>query len=338
MKVYINRATDPYENLASEEYLLEHEKEDVFLVWRNAPSVIIGKNQNAFAEVNLDFTRENQIAVVRRLTGGGAVFHDLGNVNFTFISQKAGQEIDFSRFAAPIVDALGELGVDAFLSGRNDLVVRTEDGEKKISGNAQCRFTAGDGSEKTMHHGTLLFDADLSRLQGALNVDPTKLQSKGIRSVRSRVANLRDLLGDENASMTVETFMDYLASFASERYGVPICEFDGETKAGIARLSENKYATDEWNLGRCGNFDFENVKRFPFGKIELSLTVREGKIADALIRGDFFGTADPVLITEGLRGIRYDRESVSKRLTELPVPECVSGAAAEDFVSVLFGE
>ena len=185
-------ATDPYFNLAAEEYVLEKGEGAAFLLWRNGPSVIIGKNQNAFAQLRLPFVQANHIQVARRLTGGGAVFHDLGNINFTFITDASEHDqIDFARFTAPIIANLKQFGVAATLNGRNDLLAVG----RKISGNAQCVYHTEDGRRRLLHHGTLLFSADLSRLSGALQVNREKMESKGIESVVSRVANIRELPG-----------------------------------------------------------------------------------------------------------------------------------------------
>ena len=206
MKIISHHLTEPAFNLASEEYMLNTSQDDICMLWRNSPAVIIGRYQNAYAEINLPFVRENHISVIRRLTGGGAVFHDLGNLNFTFISDGKRSALDFARFTEPIVQALQNLGLQASLSGRNDL---TLDG-LKFSGNAQCVYTVkGDGAPryKTMHHGTLLFHADLSRLTGALCADPEKIQSKGITSVRSRVTNLAQHM---KTPMSIECVQIYL--------------------------------------------------------------------------------------------------------------------------------
>ena len=334
MKLYINDSLNPYFNLAAEEYLLDHAADDIILFWRNAPAVIIGKNQNAFAQINLDFTRAHNIAVVRRLTGGGAVFHDPGNINFTFISPPGGRlaagiregGLDFAHFAAPVIDALCGLGVDASLSGRNDIMV---DG-RKISGNAQCVYNG-----VTMHHGTLLFSADVSAMQGALNVDPTKLRSKGIDSVRSRVANLCELLPTE-LRMDAPVFMAYLVHAMEARYGVTAERFTDAMCAGIQALADGKYATDAWNLRRFGSFGASRRKRFPFGSVELELTVREGRIDALAIGGDFFGMRDAGELAEALCGTEYARCAVTARLAEIPVDAYISGCTAAEFVSVLF--
>ena len=193
---YRTDVTDPYFNLAMEEYLIDTAgDEEIFILWRNEPSVIIGRNQNAFSELDVSFAREHDIKVVRRLTGGGAVFHDLGNINYTFISPDIdGGSLNFARFCEPIVRALRALGLDASLSGRNDILAEG----RKVSGTAQCVR-----SGHVMHHGTLLWDADFSAMAGVLRPDTEKLAAKGIKSVRSRVGNIRALLaelGDERQS------------------------------------------------------------------------------------------------------------------------------------------
>lgn len=340
MKLYINTHTDPYFNLASEEYLLTHAEDDIIMLWRNEASVIIGKNQNAFAEINFDFTREHNIKVVRRLTGGGAVFHDLGNVNFTFISPSGGKladgirdgGLDFAHFTAPIITALRSLGVDAALSGRNDIIVRTEDGERKVSGNAQCVL---DGV--TLHHGTLLFSAEMSRLQGALNVDPTKLKSKGIASVRSRVANIRDLLsGDvrERVSDAV-TFEAYLAEWLSREFACAAEHLSEDAQSAIQALTDEKYSTDEWNLRRFGSFERHCRRRFEFGSVEVSFSIKNGVIADIAIGGDFFGVRDADTLADVLRGTDYSRTAIEKALHSFPIGDCISGANAKNIADLL---
>jgi len=332
MKLYINENLDPYFNLAAEEYLIRHTDDDIAMLWRNSPAVIIGKNQNAFCEVDLDFTRTHDIAVVRRLTGGGAVFHDPGNINFTFISPPHGAlsegiqagGLDFAHFCAPILDALRAIGVDASLSGRNDIVA---DG-RKISGNAQCVL---DGV--TMHHGTLLFSAELARMQGALRADPAKLHSKGIASVRSRVANIADL---QSKVTGAEEFLACLTYALEQRYSVTAERFTDDMTAQIRALAEEKYASDAWNLDRMGTFDMTRRKRFPYGSVEISLTVKNGRMEEIRITGDFFGVRDASGLAEQLRGTAYRREAAAQKLAEIPVGDYIFGAESADLLAILF--
>ncbi len=340
MKLYLNTHTDPHFNLAAEEYFITHAADDIIMLWRNEPAVIIGKNQNAYAEINLDFTEKNGVKVVRRLTGGGAVFHDLGNVNFTFISPKGSAlsngiregGLDFAHFTRPIISALSSLGINARLSGRNDIVVDCEDGEKKVSGNAQCVIGG-----VTMHHGTLLYSASMERLQGALNVDASKLKSKGIASVRSRVANIRELLSDELAANVGDAvgFMSFLGEYLSREFSVAPEAFSAADAREIELLADEKYRTDAWNLRRFATFEHTVKHRFCFGTVEASMRVENGIITDVSIIGDFFGVRDICELSEHLCGVPLTRAAISDRLRGVSVGEYISGAHAEDIADLL---
>ena len=340
MKLYLNTHTDPQFNLAAEEYLITHAADDIIMLWRNEPAVIVGKNQNAYAEINLDFTEKNGVKVVRRLTGGGAVFHDLGNVNFTFISQAGGAlsegiregGLDFAHFTRPIIDAMCTLDIAAKLSGRNDIIVDTPDGERKVSGNAQCVLNG-----VTMHHGTLLYSASLERLQGALNVDASKLKSKGIASVRSRVANIYDLLDTKAKARIGDVigFMAFLSEYLSREFNVSAEAFTPEIECEISALADAKYRTDEWNLRRFATFERTVKRRFDFGSVELAMSVKDGAIADIHIFGDFFGVRDTALLEDALRGTVLSREDTESALEALPVGEYISGASARDIANLL---
>lgn len=294
MTIILNEHTDPYFNLAAEEYLIDHAEGEVMMLWRNAPSVIIGKNQNAYAEINEPFVRAKGIKVVRRLTGGGAVFHDLGNVNYTFIVPRgSGEALDFARFAMPVVEALRRLGVPAEFSGRNDILI---DG-KKVSGSAQCVRNG-----KTMHHGTLLFRSDMTELAGALNVDPEKIKAKGIKSVRARVGNIGDRLPDHD----VLSFKHYLEScFDGEKRG-----FTDEEEKGIALLRDRKYAAWEWNFGESKALSVLKKKYFPFGQVAFELSADGGVITGCVITGDFFGVSDVSELAARLVGTRMECEAL----------------------------
>lgn len=334
MRIIENRSVDPYFNLAAEEYLLEYADTDVFMLWRNQNAVVIGRNQNAWAEVNVPYTEEHGISVVRRLSGGGAVFHDLGNVNFTYITTPPlDRTIDFSRFTAPILQALSELGVQAAADGRNDLTA----GGAKISGNAQCVFRRQDGSERLLHHGTLLLGADLSHLSGALLVSPEKIRSKGIASVRSRVANLRDIPGFP--AMTTEAFMQHLLHCA-ERQGdafrLPLTQAETE---GILVLREKKYQTWEWNFGASMRHDASCRARFPFGGICADFSVREGKIHDLRLHGDYFGCAPVSVLEHALEDVPLREDALRQAMQSLPSPvgEYIAGAQMDDLTALLLG-
>ncbi len=340
MKLYINHNKNAYFNLASEEYFIGKAREDIILLWRSEPSVIIGKNQNAYTQVKVEAAREQGVKIVRRLTGGGAVFHDPGNLNFTFISPKNGElskgiadgGLDFAHFTKPIISALSSLGLAAELSGRNDIVVKTDEGERKISGNAQCVV---DGT--TMHHGTLLFSANLEKLASLLNTDPSKLKGKGITSVRSRVANIYDLLSEDARGKVpdVPEFIRYLADYLKRELSAEILEFSFEDTAAIEKLTLEKYCRDEWNIKKNGDFESFSEERFDFGKVEISLSAKEGKIASIHISGDFFGEEDVNGLAAALIGTELSRDAIMAKLSEIQVSKYIFGADSEKICGLI---
>lgn len=326
MKIIFQNTTDPYFNLALEEYLLRQCEGDIFLLWINSPCIVVGRNQNTLAEINYDYVREHNIPVVRRQTGGGAVFHDLGNVNFTFI-QDNGTE-NFSNYAVycrPIIEVLGLLGVPAELSGRNDLLI---DG-KKFSGNAQCAWHG-----RMMHHGCIMFDANVSHLADALRVNPLKIQSKGIKSVRSRVTNITEHL---SAPLPMEEFCEMVLQKieqenpGSERYTLSEADI-----AAVRALREEKYATWEWNFGYKKEFSFHKDGYFPGGLLDVRMNILEDKIQDIRIFGDYFGLGDVSELEEHLRGTPYNPQAVKARLEELDISAYFSGITTEELLTVFF--
>ncbi len=321
MRVIYNNSLDPYFNQAAEEYLIDNSNESIFMLWRNENTVVIGKNQNAYAEVNSEFVKEHNIKVSRRLTGGGAVFHDKGNVNFTFIvPELEAKTLDFARFTAPIISALGELGVKAELSGRNDILAEG----KKVSGNAQCVYHG-----KVMHHGTLLYCADMSKVQGALNVDPEKMKSKGIKSVRSRVANIADMI---EKKLAVEEFISYLLERAQGR----LQNFSDAEKTEIQNLAESKYSTWDWIWGKSKEYSVYNKKYYPYGLLEAGVAVSGGVIEQVSLQGDYFGVKDIAQLEEALCGLRYDIDVLKAALEKLNIEEYIMGAKPDDLISLLF--
>jgi len=308
--------------MAAEHYLLQNFKteDDVFMLWRNSPAVIIGRNQNTYAEVNSQYAADHDIAVVRRLTGGGAVFHDLGNLNYTFISNADDDNtLNFARFCAPIIDALHDMGCNAELSGRNDITV----GGKKISGSAQCVKNG-----RIMHHGTLLYCSDLSMVAGSLNVSADKLVSKGIKSVSSRVANIKELASSQ---MDVMEFAEYLLG----RINGNRREFDSGEIKEIEALRDDIYSKWEWNYGKSQRFENEVRGRFPFGGVAFEYALEKGIICEMRITGDFFGRLDISHLEEKLRGCRFEAASLTERLQN--VGDYISGATADDIAAFLAG-
>ena len=326
MRVIFHGSPDPYFNLAAEEWLLDNVPDDVFVLWRNDRSVIVGKNQNTWAEVDDAYVREAGIAVVRRLTGGGAVFHDPGNVNYTFIT--AGGGIDFARFTEPVIRALASLGVEASLSGRNDLV--TADGAK-ISGSAACVRRTPFG-ERRLHHGTLLFDADLSEMARALTPDAEKLRTKAVASVKNRVANIK-ALSPELAAVDSAGFASMIADFAAAEFHATASDLTDTEREGIAALADSKYRTWEWNFGESPAFEAEKKRRFPYGTVEVGLRAEKGRIAELAVTGDFFSTEDVAALCERLRGARLEREALAPLLAD--VGRFIEGASPGEICDLI---
>ena len=321
--------TDPRINLAIEEYVLKNmdiEKDDYLLFYINQPSIIIGKNQNTIEEINTDYVDENGIIVVRRLSGGGAVYHDLNNLNFSFLTKDDGDAfMNYRRFTKPVVDALKKLGVDAELSGRNDILAEG----KKVSGNAQF-VTKG----RMFSHGTLLFKTDIDAVVGSLKVKQDKIESKGIKSVRSRVGNISDFLKEP---MTVESFrLEILKSIFDGEENIQYYELTEEDWANIHQLSEERYQQWEWNYGRSPKFNIQKTKRFPQGGVDLRFEVVQGLIEDMQIFGDFFGIGDVEEIERALKGVRYERAAIEEALQKFELPLYFGGIEAEEIIAMMY--
>lgn len=320
--------TDPRINLAIEEYLLRniHPEEDILLFYINEPSIIIGRNQNTVEEINVDYINEHQIHVVRRLSGGGAVYHDHGNLNFSFIAPNTGSNFsNFQKFTAPVIEALNEMGVAAELSGRNDILV---DG-RKISGNAQ--YIAG---ARMVSHGTLLFDTDLSHVGEALKVKASKIESKGIKSIRSRVANISEFLKEPIAiELFRKKILEHIFSGVEK---IPQYHLTGEDWQAIKKLSIARYQNWDWNYGRSPDFNFQKVHRFPGGEIDARLTVEKGVITQIKFFGDFFGKIEVEALEKRLVNIRYEPDELLKAISELDVSQFFSGLTSEELVSLLY--
>ncbi len=299
-------STDPYFNLAAEEYFLKHFQEDFFMLWRSRPSVVVGKHQNALAEINHAFVRENQIPVARRLSGGGTVFHDPGNVNFTFIRNVANiSEVNFKVFTVPVVAALKKLGVAAYTTGRNDLLI---DG-KKISGNAEHVH-----KNRVLHHGTLLFDSHLEALKGALKVDLSKFEDKAVQSNRSEVTNIANYLP---TSISVEEFARFLFDEICGTYpDFHVYEPTIDDIAAIEKLSIEKYQTWDWIFGYSPRYRFANSIEKPNGAISVSLLVEKGRITEAAFSGEIQGEIAQKL-AETLVGCRHEFLEVNQALSQI---------------------
>lgn len=277
--------TDPSINLALEEYCLRNFEgnKDYLLFYINEPSIIIGRNQNSLEEINHEYVEEKGIHVIRRISGGGAVYHDFGNLNFSFMTDYSFESLNnFKKFTAPVIKALNDMGVPAELKGRNDIVVE----DRKISGNAQ--FSSG---KRMFSHGTLLFDSELSEVANALNVKMSKIESKGHKSVRSRVANISEFMTDK---IDVQTFRaNILKSLYAERDDFETYHLTEAEWEGVHKLRAEKYGTWDWNFGHSPRFNIQRTRRFPIGEIDLRIFVEKGIIKEFKVYGDFFGK-DPI--------------------------------------------
>jgi lipoate-protein ligase A len=320
--------TDPRVNLAIEEFALKHLdiNETYLLFYINEPSIIIGKNQNTVEEINSEYVREQGIHVVRRLSGGGAVYHDLGNLNFSFITKDDGNSFhDFKKFTDPVVKALKKLGVNAELSGRNDILAEG----KKISGNAQFS-TKG----RMFSHGTLLFDSEIENVVSALNVRMDKIESKGIKSIRSRVTNIREHLKED---MTMEEFKETLLTYLFEEFdSIPKYELTESDWEQIRKISRERYANWDWNYGKSPKFNVELSNRFAAGSVDVRLHIVKGIIQESKIFGDFFGVGDVSDIEEKLNGIRYDREEIEKVLEDIDLTHYFGKVTRQEFLDLLY--
>lgn len=329
-----NENNDPRVNLAIETYLLKEKPldEPMLLFYINEPSIIIGRNQNTIEEINKDYVEEKGIHVVRRLSGGGAVYHDFGNLNFSFIMPDDGNSFrDFAKVTQPIIDALHAMGVEgAQLKGRNDLVI----GDKKFSGNAMY---ATNG--RMFAHGTIMFDSDVNEVVNALRVRKDKIESKGIKSIRSRVTNIKPFLSDEYQNLSTVDFRQdiLLRIFGVETLAeVKTYELTEEDWLKINLISNEYYRNWDWNYGRSPEFDLVRRERFPIGSIEAKMNVSGGKINEIRIFGDFFGLGEIADVEGQLTGIQYDKESITEAVSTIDIKKYFGNIEVADLVKLLY--
>ncbi|MBD5586218.1 lipoate--protein ligase [Clostridium botulinum] len=324
MKYIDNSNIDPYFNLAAEEYFLRHKNDEYFILWRDEPCVIVGKNQNTLSEIDMDYIETNNVKVVRRQTGGGAVFHDLGNLNYTFIVKDDGKSFnDFERFCKPIIGVLKTLGVKAEFSGRNDLLI---DG-KKISGTAQCKY-----KNRVMHHGTLLFSSDIVNLSGALKPKKIKFQDKAVKSVISRITNISEHLDSKIDVLAFKNkIFDYILKSEKDAEVMPLTQDEIDE---IEKIKKSKYETWAWNFGSSPKYDFYNEGKFTGGTIELTLKVEKGIITDIKIFGDFFGVKDVKEIEDLLKGTEHKKEEIKNAINNVNIYEYFARITMEEFISL----
>lgn len=318
---------DPAINLAIEEYALRQlpPENDYLLFYINEPSIIIGKNQNTVQEINTEYVQKQQLHVVRRLSGGGAVYHDLGNLNFSFITRDDGKSFhNYRKFTEPVVKALKELGVEAELTGRNDIQV----GERKISGNAQFS-TRG----RMFSHGTLMFASEIENVVSALKVNPEKFKTKATQSIRSRVANISEFIREP---LTIEQFRSKLLESIYGGEAIERYELTEQDWAGILRIAEERYRSWDWNYGRSPVFNIRQMKRLSAGTFDIQLVVEEGLIQSMHIYGDFFGMGEAKDVADKLIGVRYEAAAVAKVLSSIDLTYYFGPVTQEEWLDMLF--
>lgn len=319
--------TNPYFNLAAEEYFLKKTNEDIFMLWRNEPAIIVGKHQNTLSEINIDYVKENNIHIVRRLTGGGAVFHDLGNLNFTFIQSNQDHTLnDFRKYTEPILAVLQGLGIDARFEGRNDLTIEG----KKFSGNAEMVW-----KNRVLHHGTLLFSALITDLSQALKVNDAKFQDKAVKSVRSRVTNIS---GHLSQPMDVMQFSELIESYIKSMYpDARFYELNQEDEHIINEMVQSKYNTWDWNFGSSPAYNFRKVVRTEnSGTIEFCMDVQNGMIVRTRIFGDYFSQSDPKEIEAVLANIPHEETAIRDAVAPFEITSYFSKLTVDELVKGLF--
>lgn len=321
--------TNPRLNLALEEYVLRNfnNKSDYLLFYINEPSIIIGRSQNTLEEINHEYVEKNNIHVVRRVSGGGAVYHDFGNLNFSFITNHDIRSLhNFKKFTAPVIHVLAKMGVKAELKGRNDIIVD----DKKISGTAQ--FTTG---KRMISHGTLLLNTNLNEVVNALQVKMSKIVSKGLKSVRSRVANISDFL---QKPIKIEDFKSLLIQGLNEEdKQFETYKLSAEEWKAVHKLKEEKYDNWNWNFGHSPKFNIQRSKRFAAGEIDLRIFVVKGFITDFKIFGDFFGEKEVMDLENIMIGIAYDKEKISAVLKDIDVADYFGNLTKQEFVELVYG-
>lgn len=327
MKYIVNNSHNPAYNVALEAYAFREllAEDELFILWINEPTIVIGKHQNAIEEINKTYTDEHGIHVVRRLSGGGAVYHDLNNLNYTIISNKSQEgAFDFKTFSQPVIETLADLGVTATFTGRNDLEI---DG-KKFCGNAQAYYKG-----RMMHHGCLLFDVDMTVLGNALQISKDKIESKGVKSVRARVTNILDELPEK---MTVEAFSNQLLNKMKESYpDMTEYVFSDDDLKNIQALADQQFGTWDWTYGEAPEYTIKRSVRYPAGKITTYANVEKSVIKGMKLYGDFFGIKDVADIEQALIGLRYEYPDVLAKLQTIDTTQYFTNITPQEIAKAI---
>ncbi len=320
--VYHTKSTDPAYNLALEETLLNNSVFSYILVWQSDNAVIVGKNQVTVNELDTMKAESFGTKVFRRISGGGSVYHDVGNVNFSYIESNTTGEGSFKYYTSVVIDYLATLGVEAQFAGRNDIVV---DG-KKISGNAQ--HISG---KRIIHHGTLLFNSNLEYASDILTPDNQKMKNKGISSVKSRIANIKDYISKD---ITTDEFIEGLIEYLVNHSGQTLDKPSQHLLDKANELAKTKYLTDEWNYGLSPKYDLIYTKSFPFGTVTVTLNVKDAVIEQAHISGDFFGIGSIENFSNSLVGRLHNKEAMMEPVKDIGY--FINGMTPQDFLNMIF--
>jgi lipoate-protein ligase A len=326
LKVILSKSNSSAINLAGEEYLFHTFTDDIFYLYINSPSIIVGRKQNTLAEINYEYVTANNIPVIRRMTGGGAVYHDLGNLNFCFIIRNVKNiDSDFSQYTKPILMVLNELSIDARLEGRNDLTI---DG-RKFSGNAKY-FSKGN----LLQHGTLLFNSELGSLSKALKSNPLKFEDKAVKSIQARVTNISEHL---KTNLSLNELANLLINKVISLYTeAGFYAFDDDDIKQITKLTDDKYNTYEWNYGKSPNYNFSKTLKTKGGNIQLSMDVSNGIIKKAQFYGDFFMNKDLDTLETVLAGTAHEFEAIQRLLHSHSAEDYFMNITNDELLSLFF--
>ena len=323
----INNSHDPYFNLALEEYAVINlpDTQNYFILWQNQPTIVVGRNQNTIEEIKSRYIEEHDIKVVRRMSGGGAVYHDFRNLNFTFVVNENKDFTNFTKFTRPVIKSLKRIGIKAENNGRNDITI----GGRKFSGNAQFKY-----KQRLMHHGTILFNSQLEDMVQALNPSTEKISSKGIKSVRSRVTNISEHL---SSPLSIEEFKQILTEeVLHEETNNDTYDLSDYDLKIINNLRNNKYSTWNWIYGASPAYNIKKTGNFDWGNIDIRLEIKHGLIKSCRIYGDYFSAHDIAELESGLVGTRYHEADIKERLTELELLRYLPQTDENQITQLLF--
>ncbi|MAE07402.1 MAG: lipoate--protein ligase [Bacteroidetes bacterium] len=299
MKLIHRNITDPYFNIAAEEYFLKNYTDDIIMFWQSSPSVIVGKHQNTIAEVNMNFVNKNNIPVIRRITGGGTVYHDEGNINYSIITSSENKEklVDFRKFTEPIIGFLHTLGLIAVFEGKNNLTINS----KKFSGNSAHVF-----KNRVLHHGTILFNTDIDNLKASIREGDFNISDKSVKSIRANVANIADQL---TTPLQIEEFIDKLTKYFIDYFKIEsTIQLTDRDITSINELVENKYKSWDWNYGYSPSYNYKHE----LNSIKLNMRINKGIIENIDIGGNISFKEE---ICDSLLNVKYEKEAVEKVFT-----------------------